>query len=116
MRTQVLSANFAVAACCCCCCCRLTSLQELDEAARRRMPKQLYIPLPCAEARRQLILRQLGPGAKVAADLSPTDLDKVSAVGKLTRNTWLDPSKLPVWAACSVCRRQESRATPAQKE
>jgi hypothetical protein len=43
------------------------------------MPKQLYIPLPCAEARRQLILRQLGPGAKVAADLSGTDLDKVWA-------------------------------------
>jgi hypothetical protein len=43
------------------------------------MPKQLYIPLPCAEARRQLILRQLGPGAKVAADLSGTDLDKVRA-------------------------------------
>ena len=55
----------------------LLLLQELDEAARRRMPKQLYIPLPCGEARRQLILRQLGPGAKVAADLSPSDLDKV---------------------------------------
>jgi SpoVK/Ycf46/Vps4 family AAA+-type ATPase len=55
----------------------LLLLQELDEAARRRMPKQLYIPLPCAEARRQLILRQLGPGAKVAADLSSADLDKV---------------------------------------
>ncbi|WIA20132.1 hypothetical protein OEZ85_005982 [Tetradesmus obliquus] len=53
--------------------------EELDEAARRRMPKQLYIPLPCGEARRQLILRQLGPGAKVAADLSPSDLDKVVA-------------------------------------
>jgi hypothetical protein len=53
--------------------------QELDEAARRRMPKQLYIPLPCAEARRHMILRQLGPGAKVAAELSEADLDKVVA-------------------------------------
>ena len=35
-------------------------VQELDEAARRRMPKQLYIPLPCAAARRQMIDRQLG--------------------------------------------------------
>ena len=35
-------------------------VQELDEAARRRMPKQLYIPLPCAAARRQMIERQLG--------------------------------------------------------
>lgn len=33
--------------------------EELDEAARRRMPKQLYIPLPCAEARRTMILHQL---------------------------------------------------------
>ncbi|KAF6255419.1 fidgetin-like protein 1-like protein [Scenedesmus sp. NREL 46B-D3] len=53
--------------------------EELDEAARRRMPKQLYIPLPCAEARRQLVVRQLGPDAKVAADLSDADLDKVVA-------------------------------------
>ena len=35
-------------------------VQELDEAARRRMPKQLYIPLPCADARRHMIERQLG--------------------------------------------------------
>jgi hypothetical protein len=51
--------------------------QELDEAARRRMPKQLYIPLPCGEARRQMVLRQLGPGAAVAADLGEADLAKV---------------------------------------
>lgn len=36
------------------------AMQELDEAARRRMPKQLYIPLPCAAARRQMVDRQLG--------------------------------------------------------
>mgnify|MGYP001807818661 CR=1 FL=1 len=36
------------------------------------MPKQLYIPLPCAVARRDMILRQLGPGSKVAAALSET--------------------------------------------
>ncbi|KAJ1514664.1 Fidgetin-like protein 1 [Coelomomyces lativittatus] len=29
--------------------------QELDEAARRRFKKRLYIPLPCEEGRRQLI-------------------------------------------------------------
>ncbi len=51
--------------------------EELDEAARRRMPKQLYIPLPCAEARRQMIVRQLGPGGAVAADLGEVDLGKV---------------------------------------
>lgn len=54
-------------------------VQELDEAARRRMPKQLYIPLPCSEARRAMIERQLGSGASVAAQLSPTDLNKIVA-------------------------------------
>lgn len=33
--------------------------EELDEAARRRLPKQLYIPLPCALARQQMIERGL---------------------------------------------------------
>ena len=51
--------------------------EELDEAARRRMPKQLYIPLPCGIARKQMIVRQLGPGAGVAATLSESDLDKI---------------------------------------
>jgi hypothetical protein len=46
--------------------------EELDEAARRRLPKQLYIPLPCAEARRAMIQHQLGPAGKVAARLSDT--------------------------------------------
>ena len=35
-------------------------MQELDEAARRRLPKQLYIPLPCARARRTMLDRELG--------------------------------------------------------
>mmetsp|Transcript_14478 Transcript_14478/g.39206 ORF Transcript_14478/g.39206 Transcript_14478/m.39206 type:complete len:493 (-) Transcript_14478:596-2074(-) len=48
--------------------------EELDEAARRRMPKQLYIPLPCAEARRQMILHQL---RDVRYDLPLPDLEKV---------------------------------------
>jgi len=51
--------------------------EELDEAARRRMPKQLYIPLPCGIARRQMVQRQLGPDSAVAATLSESDLDKI---------------------------------------
>lgn len=51
--------------------------QELDEAARRRMPKQLYIPLPDAEARRGMVLRQLGPGAGIKSALSEGDVQKV---------------------------------------
>ena len=35
--------------------------EDLDEAARRRLPKQLYIPLPCAEARRWMVTRAVGP-------------------------------------------------------
>ena len=53
--------------------------EELDEAARRRMPKQLYIPLPCGVARKQMVQRQLGPGGAVAATLSESDLDKIVA-------------------------------------
>ena len=34
--------------------------EELDEAARRRMPKQLYVPLPCEEARGAMVLRAFG--------------------------------------------------------
>jgi SpoVK/Ycf46/Vps4 family AAA+-type ATPase len=52
-------------------------MQELDEAARRRMPKQLYIPLPCPEARRCMVIRQLGPGSGVRAALSPADIEKL---------------------------------------
>jgi SpoVK/Ycf46/Vps4 family AAA+-type ATPase len=33
--------------------------QELDEAARRRFKKRLYIPLPSADGRRQLLLNLL---------------------------------------------------------
>jgi SpoVK/Ycf46/Vps4 family AAA+-type ATPase len=41
------------------------------------MPKQLYIPLPCAAARRQLVDRQVGPGGPVRAALSEADVQKV---------------------------------------
>ena len=41
------------------------------------MPKQLYIPLPCAAARRNLVDRQVGPGGPVRAALSEADLQKV---------------------------------------
>ena len=64
--------------------------EELDEAARRRLPKQLYIPLPCAEARKAIVdifLRnefdedaassgdaKAPLGDKVRARLSPSEL------------------------------------------
>ena len=51
--------------------------QELDDGARRRMPKQLYIPLPCAAARRDMILRTLSVGKGVAHSLTDADLDMI---------------------------------------
>jgi hypothetical protein len=38
--------------------------QELDEAARRRMPKQLFIPLPCEAARRKMLEKVFVPGGR----------------------------------------------------
>jgi SpoVK/Ycf46/Vps4 family AAA+-type ATPase len=51
--------------------------QELDDGARRRMPKQLYIPLPCAAARRDMVLRTLSSGKGVAHNLTDADLDLI---------------------------------------
>ncbi|KAK9788153.1 hypothetical protein WJX73_010857 [Symbiochloris irregularis] len=51
--------------------------EELDEAARRRMPKQLYIPLPCADARRALLARHLGTHAGIVSALTAEDSDKL---------------------------------------
>lgn len=50
---------------------------ELDEAARRRLAKQVYIPLPCAAARRQIVTRLLREGC--AHTLTPPDLDAICA-------------------------------------
>lgn len=48
--------------------------QELDEAARRRFVKRLYIPLPDSDARRALILRLL---STCQHTLSESDVDDV---------------------------------------
>ncbi|KAG5482854.1 hypothetical protein LSCM1_06886 [Leishmania martiniquensis] len=48
---------------------------ELDEAARRRMEKRLYIPLPDEAARRELIQRLL-------KSLDPSEADDAGGVGK----------------------------------
>jgi SpoVK/Ycf46/Vps4 family AAA+-type ATPase len=65
--------------------------EELDEAARRRMPKQLYVPLPCGAARAAMLDRALQPradaggggggggGAGVTHALSPADVGVVVA-------------------------------------
>lgn len=48
--------------------------EELDEAARRRMPKQLYIPLPCDAARRTMIAKGL---KEIKHDVSGEDVSKI---------------------------------------
>jgi len=50
--------------------------QELDEAARRRLQKRLLIPLPDAEARREMIVRGL---RGVSHSLSEADVDGLTA-------------------------------------
>ena len=56
---------------------------DLDEAARRRLAKQIYIPLPCTAARRQLVVTLLragaGDGVACAHTLLDADLDTLAA-------------------------------------
>ncbi|EGD80238.1 mosaic virus helicase domain binding protein [Salpingoeca rosetta] len=49
--------------------------QELDEAARRRLVRRLYIPLPDKSARRQIVVNLLSQDQ--AYTLSDTDLDAI---------------------------------------
>lgn len=51
--------------------------EELDEAARRRMPKQMYIPLPCSKAREEMILRVLGPKGTISSSLTDAEIQKI---------------------------------------
>ena len=53
--------------------------QELDDGARRRLAKQLYIPLPCADARRAIVTNILDADESVSLFLN-----LVRAIGMLT--------------------------------
>ena len=71
--------------------------QELDEAARRRLVKRLYVPLPDAAARRQIVenlLRsqrhQLGP-EQLEAVAADTDGYSGADVANLCREAALGP-------------------------
>ena len=50
--------------------------EEIDEAARRRLPKQIYVPLPDETARRELLLRQLSL-AKNGYTISAKGIDNI---------------------------------------
>lgn len=45
------------------------------------MPKQLYIPLPCAAARQKMVQHVLGSRGTVRAELSEQDLCKARPRG-----------------------------------
>lgn len=49
--------------------------QELDEAARRRLVKRLYIPLPDVEARRQIVINLMKSERNY---LQPKDVDEIA--------------------------------------
>ena len=51
--------------------------QELDDGARRRLAKQLYIPLPCADARRAIVVNILDADESVTHRLSDADLNVI---------------------------------------
>lgn len=52
--------------------------QEIDEAARRRLVKRLYIPLPDAEARRQIVSNLMKQQSFALSDGEMEDICKHS--------------------------------------
>lgn len=67
------------------------------------MPKQLYIPLPCDEARQSMVERQLGPGSSVQSALSEADMRKI--VEKTAGYSGMPLCLFAAARACLVCRR-----------
>jgi len=49
---------------------------EIDEAARRRLAKRLYIPLPCEAARKQMLERMMRDEKH---SLTPADMETIVA-------------------------------------
>ena len=54
--------------------------QDLDEAARRRLVKRLYVPLPDEPARKQIVQRLLSN--QTSHDIGPAHLDTIGAQTK----------------------------------
>lgn len=76
--------------------------QELDEAARRRLVKRLYIPLPDAAARADIV-RRLCASNKMASLVS----DDYVTVGEWTAGTQIFPNSFVGYSGSdmhSLCR------------
>ncbi|XVF82190.1 hypothetical protein PTKIN_Ptkin16aG0025200 [Pterospermum kingtungense] len=72
--------------------------QDLDEAARRRLSKRLYIPLPCGRARLNIVINMMEKAGRCA--LSQQELDLIcnltegysgSDMGNLVREAMMGP-------------------------
>ena len=87
--------------------------QELDDGARRRLAKQLYIPLPCAAARRAMVTNILRADASVAHALSDSDLDTICL--KTEGYSGSDMKHLTQEAARAPLRELFSRAAHARE-
>lgn len=53
--------------------------QELDEAARRRFVKRLYVPLPEAEARKQIVKNLLGTDKHIVTESHLNEIARETA-------------------------------------
>ena len=69
--------------------------QELDEAARRRLQKRLLIPLPDAEARKEMLVRGLNPNPNPDPNPNPKPDPNPNQVRGLNPNPSPDPSPKP---------------------
>ena len=69
--------------------------QELDEAARRRLQKRLLIPLPDAEARKEMLVRGLNPNPSPDPNPNPKPNPNPNQVRGLNPNPNPDPNPNP---------------------
>ena len=83
------------------------------------MPKQLYIALPCAAARRAMLQRALGPDGGVRAALSEADMakivEKTAGYSGVTpaAGTHADMNTYRVNACSHVRQHKSGASTPA---
>ena len=100
--------------------CATNRPQELDEALIRRLPRRIYVPLPCVVGRRALLTRLLNTDAKAFA-LKPAELEKLVALtdaysgsdlAALCREAALQP--LRELDASQLARVDPSRVRPLQ--
>jgi len=94
---------------------------ELDHAALRRLPKRLYVPLPCRGARCALLRRQLSKhneGLGLTGGLSSAEMEAVAArtegfSGSDLQQLLREAAMGPVREASAMLRRRSARGAAA---